>query len=217
MCALALAAPASARAESGSPSSVDGGNRPAPHKYRNGAVLGAVGGFAVAGSSGYPNDVKLQGNPDFYSQSPLLAGYSTTLFLLGAFSDYVNFGPLFTTANFESADWKSTGFGLGFRGEVFPFVDLLPSLAHAAVFAEAGFGRTELRAKGNFPTAEGVQSLLGLGVHHEFRLARLLGGHAALGPELSWHLVDAQTASRNWVTAGIRLAWYGGKVELDGP
>jgi hypothetical protein len=219
----ALAAfPGDARAQSaasssaGSPSSVDGGSRPAPHRYRNGAVLGAVGGIAFAGASGYPNDVKLLNNPDFYSQSPLLVGYSTSLFVLGALSDYVNFGPVFTTANFESAAWKSTGFGLGFRGEFFPFVDLFPALANTAAFAQLGFGRTELRAKGNYPSADGSQSMLGLGVHHELRLGTLLGGHAALGPELEWNLIDAKTASRNWLTAGLRVVWYGGKVELDG-
>lgn len=205
----------------GSPSSVDGGkdgaNRPAPHQRRNGAVLGAVGGLAFAGSSGYPNDVKLLDNPSFYSESPLMVGYSTSLFVLGALSDYVNFGPVFTTANFESAQWKSTGFGLGFRGEVFPFVSLLPALADTAAFAQIGFGTTELRAKGNFPTAEGTQSMLGLGVHHEFRLGALLGGHATVGPEVEWNLIDSQTASRQWVTTGVRVVWYGGKVGLDQP
>lgn len=208
---------ARAQSNAGSPSSVDGGaNRPAPHRYRNGAVLGAVGGLAFAGSSGYPNDVKLLGNPDFYSRSPLLVGYSTSLFVLGALSDYVNFGPVFTTANFESADWKSTGFGLGFRGEFFPLVDLLPSLANTAVFAQVGFGKTELRAKGDYPTAEGSQTLVGLGLHHELRLGDLLGGHAALGPELEWNLIDSKTASRNWVTTGLRVVWYGGAVQRDG-
>jgi hypothetical protein len=210
---------ASGQVSQGSPSSVDGGkdgaNRPASHQRRNGAVLGAVGGLAFAGSSGYPNDVKLLDNPRFYSESPLLVGYSTSLFVLGALSDYVNFGPLFTTANFESAEWKSTGFGLGFRGELFPFVDLLPVLADTAVFAQIGFGKTELRAKGNYPTAEGAQSMLGLGVHHELRLGTLLGGHAAIGPELEWNLIDSQTASRQWLTAGLRVVWYGGKVGLD--
>ncbi len=218
---LAVSVPSLASADSGSPSSVDGGetgaNRPAPHQRRNGAVLGAVGGLAFAGSSGYPNDVKLDGNPKFYSESPLLVGYSTSLFLLGALSDYVSFGPLFATANFESAEWKSTGFGLGFRGEVFPFVHLLPVLADTAIFGQIGFGTTELRAKGNYPSAEGTQSLVGLGVHHEVRLGQLLGGHAAIGPELEWNLIDSKTAQRHWVTTGLRVVWYGGKVGLDGP
>lgn len=217
--ALTVSGGASAETQTGSPSSVDGGpqgaNRPAPHARRNGAVLGLVGGIAFGSSSGYPNDVKLLGNPSFYSKSPVLVGYSTSLMLLGALSDYVNFGPVFTTANFDTPEWRSTGWGLGFRGEVFPFVELFPTLADTAVFAQAGFGRTELRAKGNYPSAEGSQSLLGLGVHHEFRLGELGGGHFALGPELEWSLVDASTASRSWVTAGARLVWYGGKVGLD--
>jgi hypothetical protein len=182
---------------------------------RNGLTLGAAGGIAFAGASGYPNTARFFGNPDFYSQSPLLVGWSSSFFLMGAFNDYVSFGPMFTIAEFESDTWKSTGWGAGFRGEVFPLVKLLPALADAAIYGQAGFGGTELRAKGPYPSADGSQSFLGIGLHHEWRLRRLLGGHAALGPYMEYDAIFSQSAERHWLTAGLRVVWYGGGVGLD--
>lgn len=182
---------------------------------RNGLTFGAAGGIAFAGSSGYPNSARFFGNPDYYSSSPLLVGWSSSYFLMGAFNDYVSFGPMFTIAQFESAAWKSTGFGAGFRGEVFPLVKLVPALADAAIYGQAGFGQTELRAKGPYPTAEGSQSFLGIGVHHEWRLTKLLGGHASAGPYLEYDAIISQPVERHWLSAGLRVVWYGGGVQLD--
>jgi hypothetical protein len=193
----------------------DPAQRPVVSERRNGVVLGASVGAGFAGSSGHPNDAKLENDPAYYSESPLLVGWSSSYFLMGALTDYLSFGPLLNIATFESEKWKSTGFGLGFRGEVFPFVKLLPTLADTAAYAQVGFGTTELRAKGPYPTADGAQSFLGLGVHHEFRLAKLLGGHAAVGPHVEYDLIRSSTVERHWLTVGVRLAWYGGSVTLD--
>ena len=183
---------------------------------RNGAVLGVSGGIALAGSSGYPNNVRLIGNPDYFSSSPLLVGWSSSAFLLGALNDYFSFGPLFNIAQFESAAWKSTGFALGFRAEVFPLVHLVPMLADTALYGQLGFGTTELRAKGPYPTADGSQSFVGLGLHHEIRLGRFLGGHGAAGPHIEYDVIRSDSVERHWFTAGLRVVWYGGRVQLDG-
>lgn len=182
---------------------------------RNGVVLGASGGAALAGASGYPNNPSLLDNPDFYSSTPLLVGWSSSFFLMGAFNDYLSVGPTVTIATFESDRWKSTGWGAGFRGEFFPFVKLVPALADMAIFTQLGFGETALRAKGPYPSADGAQSFLGVGLHHEWRLSRLLGGHAALGPYVEYNAIWAPSAERHWATAGLRVVWYGGGVKLD--
>lgn len=194
--------------------------RPVGAERRKGVVIGASLGAAFAGASGYPNNARLINDPDYYSESPLLVGWSTSYFLLGALTDYLSFGPLLNIATFESDKWKSTGWGLGFRGEVFPLVGIakkvhLDWLADTAAYAQVGFGTTELRAKGPYPTADGSQSFLGLGIHHEVRLARLLGGHAAAGPHIEYDAIRADSAERHWLTVGLRLAWYGGTVALD--
>lgn len=208
---------ANARAEqiSGAVGAEDPTLRRTSHERRSGLVLGASGGVGFAGSSGYPNSPRLFGNPEYYSSSPMLAGWSSSWFLMGALTDYVSFGPMLTIATFESDAWKSTGWGLGFRGEVFPLVKLVPALADTAVYAQLGVGSTALRAKGPYPSADGTQSFLGIGLHHEWRLARLLGGHAAAGPEVEYDAIRAQSIERHWLTVGLRVAWYGGSVALD--
>ncbi len=210
-----LSSVAAADALTTSPEATDPTLRPVVHERRAGLVLGAAGGIGFAGASGYPNNARFFGNPDFYSQSPLLVGWSTSYFLMGALNDWVSFGPTLAIAQFESDAWKSTGFGVGFRGEVFPFVHLLPALADTAVFAHLGFGSTELRAKGPYPTADGSQSFFGAGMHHEWRLGRLLGGHAAAGPYIEYDAIRSQPAERHWLTIGLRIAFYGGGVKLD--
>ena len=110
---LGLAAPA-ARADTYTPPTPDDPVfRKVENERRAGAVLGLAVGVGFAGASGYPNDVKLLGNPDYYSQTPLLIGPSTSIFLLGAVSDYLNFGPMVNIATFQNGTWKSTGFGVG--------------------------------------------------------------------------------------------------------
>jgi hypothetical protein len=182
---------------------------------RGGVVIGVTPGIAFASASGYPNNARLIGNPDFYSQSPLLVGSSTTYFLMGAFTDYLSFGPMVNVAKLTSDHWTSTGVGVGFRAEVFPLLSLFPRLADTAIFGEAGVGATELQAKGNFPSADGTQSFVGIGLHHEFRFFRFLGGHLSGGPYVEYDAIFSTSAERHWASVGFRLAWYGGKVTAD--
>jgi len=182
---------------------------------RAGLVIGVAPGVAFAGSSGYPNNARLIGSPDFYSESPLLVGHSTTYFLMGALTDYVSFGPMVNIASFETEKWKSTGLGIGFRVEAFPLVRLFPMLADTALYGQAGVGSTELQAKGGFPSADGTQSFAGIGVHHELRLFRLLGGHFSGGPYAEYDAIFTPSAERHWASVGLRVAWYGGTVAAD--
>ena len=215
---LASGAPARADGAQQSPSAAgpeDPTQRSVSPERRNGLALGAAGGVALAGSSGYPNNPKYFENPDFYSSSPLLVGWSASVFAMGAFNDYVSFGPTFSIATFESPKWKSTGFAVGFRAEVFPLVHLVPTLADTAVYGQAGFGVTELRAKGPYPTADGAQSFLGIGLQHEWRLGRLLGGHASAGPYVEYNAIYTPAVERHWASGGLRVVFYSGDVKLD--
>jgi hypothetical protein len=183
---------------------------------RAGLVVGIAPGIAFAGASGYPNNTRLIGNPEFYSESPMLVGSSTSIFLMGAFSDYFSFGPMVNVATFESDDWKSTGLGIGFRAEAFPLLRLVPMLADTSIYGQAGIGSTELQANGPYPSADGTQSFAGIGLHHELRLFRLLGGHFTGGPFVEYDAIFAPSAERHWASIGFRIAWYGGTVTADG-
>jgi hypothetical protein len=209
-----LAAPGVAQAQAQAEPD-DPTTRPIVHERRNGVVLGTAVGLGLAGASGYPNNARLIGDPEFYSQTPLLAGVSHSYFVMGALTDYLSFGPLLNIATFENERWKSTGFAVGFRAEVFPLYRLVPKLADTALYGQLGVGTSDLRAKGPYPTADGGQSFFGIGVHHEFRLVKLLGGHAAAGPFVEYNAVRALSAERHWLSVGLRLAWYGGRVQAD--
>lgn len=213
--AFAWAAPARADGITGSSGPEDPTLRSYLPERRNGVVLGAAIGAGFAGASGYPNNERLIGNPDYYSQSPLLLGVSQSYFLMGALSDYVSFGPMLNLATFENERWRSTGFGIGFRAEVFPLVRVVPAMADTAVYGQLGFGMTELQAKGPYPSADGAQSFFGIGLHHEFRLTKLLGGHASAGPFVEYDAVRSNSAERHWLSVGLRLVWYGGSVAAD--
>ncbi len=188
--------------------------RPVRPERRNGIVLGMSTGVALAQASGYPNNLSLIGNPNFYSSTPWLIGQSTSVFFMDALADTVSFGPMVNIADFESSGWKSTGFGVGFRLEVFPLAHWVPRLADSSVYGQFGIGSTEARTEGR-PSADGAQAFVGVGVHHEFRLFQFLGGHTALGPHLEYDIINSDSAERHWVTLGLRLAWYGGTVAAD--
>lgn len=206
---------AQAQEAAATPVSQDPTLRKTAAQRRAGVVIGVAPGLAFAGASGYPNNARLVGNPDFYSESPLLVGASTTYFLMGALTDFISFGPMVNIATFESERWTSKGFGIGFRAEAFPLVRLFPRLADTSIYGQAGIGTTELQAKGPFPSADGTQSFAGLGLHHEFRLFRMLGGHVAGGPYAEYDAIFATSAERHWASVGLRVAWYGGSVALD--
>jgi hypothetical protein len=182
---------------------------------RAGVVLGFATGAGFAGASGYPNNARLIGNPAFYSESPLLVGGSTTFFLMGALTDYLSFGPMVSTASFANDTWTSKGIGVGFRAEAFPLLALVPPLADLAIYGEAGVGSIELQRKGDYPSADGTQSFLGMGVHKEFRFFRFLGGHVAGGPFVEYDAIFSTSAERHWLSIGARFAWYGGTVTQD--
>jgi hypothetical protein len=213
-----LFAAADARADAMTKAATDSDDptfRVVEHEHRNGVVVGGSVGVGFASASGYPNNARLIGNPDYYSQTPLLVGVPYSLFVMGAFSDYVSLGPMLSIGTFDTPKWRSVGFGIGFRVEVFPLVHLVPTLANTAVFSQLGVGSTEAKAKGDYPSADGASSFLGIGLHHELRLTRLLGGHAAAGPFVEYDAIYSESAERHWLTTGLRVVWYSGSVIAD--
>ena len=208
--ALLVGIPGTARADAitVTPDSNDPAARPIVHERRGGLVLGAAAGVGFAGASGYPNNARFLNNPDYHSESPLLVGYHGTAFLMGALTDWLSIGPTVSMATFESPKWKSTGFGIGFRAEAFPLIRLVPSLADLAVYGQLGVGTTELRAKGPYPTADGSQTFLGVGIHHEWRFVDFLGAHATAGPFLEYDVIRSEPAERHWLAMGLRIAFY---------
>jgi hypothetical protein len=179
---------------------------------RSGAVLGLTVGGGMAGASGYPNDAKVIGNPADYSSSGFMYGRSFELVLMGALTDYLNFGLWIGSATFENGDFRSTGIGGGFRVEVFPLFYAYPSLKDLGVFGHFGVGHATLDVKApGYPSDDGTQSFLGGGVFYEWSLGRGLGGHFALGPSLEYDDTYSRSIDRHGLLATARFVFYGGR------
>ena len=181
-------------------------------RRRSGVVLSLTLGLGIASSSGYPNNASLIGTRADYSSSPIMAGGGFTFNLMGALTDWVSFGIWFGSETFQSKNWKSTGGGGGFRVEAFPLDKIYPRLDGLGVFGNFGLGGADLRvtAPGNFPSADGVQSFIGVGALYEWKIGRALGGHFSLGPSLEYDAMYSQALERHGALLGARLAFYGG-------
>jgi hypothetical protein len=181
-------------------------------RTRSGVVLSLTLGLGLASSSGYPNNASLIGTRADYSSSPIMTGGGFTFNLMGALTDWVSFGIWFGSETFESKNWKSTGGGGGFRVETFPLDKIYPRLDGLGVFGNFGLGGADLRvtAPGTFPSADGVQSFIGVGALYEWKIGRALGGHFSLGPSLEYDAMYSQALERHGALLGARLAFYGG-------
>jgi hypothetical protein len=184
---------------------------PAAHEYRSGLVMGFSYGAGLAGASGYPNNSQDIGNPDYYSASGLMAGPYTQIFVMGALSDYLNFGFWYGHASVHNGDWHSTGDGGGFRIELFPLVGLVPSLHGLGLLANLGIGSGKLDSTNPaLPEAGGTQSFGGIGIFHEWSFGHLFGGHFAVGPALEFDAIWTQPFEQHGLVGSVRLAFYGG-------
>src|ERR1700722_8632374 len=178
---------------------------------RTGIQLGLILGGGVAGSAGYPNSATKIGDPDYYSASGLMYGSTFSLLIMGALSDYLNFGFWFGSGSFQNKDWRSTGGGGGFRLEVFPLYSLVPKLKNLGVAGQFGIGTTTLDAKFQANvSSDGNESFLGPAVFYEASIAKFLGGHAVLGPNLEYDVIQARSIERNGATLSLRAVFYGG-------
>ena len=183
----------------------------APRHLRSGVAFGLALGGSLVGSSGYPNDSNKIGNPSFYSSGGLLAGTSSSLFVMGALTDYLSFGFLYTHAEAANSGWRSTGNAGGLRLEVFPLVGLVPSLAGLGVLGQFGVGGGSLYDKKvGAVSSEGTQSFLSAGAFYEWSFAHLLGGHLAAGPSLDYAAIWSQAFERHGLSLSGRIVFYGG-------
>jgi hypothetical protein len=189
-----------------------------PAKRRSGVVMGFNLGVGLAGSSGYPNDSNDIGDPNDYAASGLMTGAGGTVFLMGALSDYLNFGFWGGQARFGTSQWYSSGGGGGLRVEVFPLFSLGRAFRDIGVYLQTGIGSTTLvnrqigTAQGTPAVSQtGVGAFIAPGVFYEFWLVKALGGHFALGPNLEYDAIYSESMERHGPLLGLRFLWYGGR------
>jgi hypothetical protein len=186
----------------------------APHKLRSGVAVGITLGVGPVGASGYPNDLNKIGDPNFYSSSDWMIGNSESVFLMGALTDYLNFGFWYTHESAESREWRSVGNGGGLRVELFPLVGLVGLVSRFSglgLLAQFGVGSGFLSSKVDPPSrAEGTQSFITAGALYEWSFGHVLGGHLGAGPTLEYHTIWSQPFDRQGLLASARVVFYGG-------
>jgi hypothetical protein len=186
-------------------------DQPLPQR-RSGFVVGLTFGAGLASSSGYPNNSNFIGDPNYYSASGTMFGSGGSGYLMGALSDWLNFGFWFGTATFSKGNWRSKGGGGGFRLELFPLYSLGGALRDLGAYTEVGIGSTTLTySRQDAIDDTGVGSFLAGGVFYEFWLTKALGGHFALGPDLRYDAIFSEPMERHGAILGLRFLWYGGK------
>ena len=183
-----------------------------PAERRSGLVVGFGFGVGLAGATGYPNQSSKIGDPTYYDGSDAMGGAGATLFVMGALSDWLNFGAFYTRANFRSGDWSTFGGGGGFRVELFPLYAWCPKLRDVGVFGQFGVGTSTLSpTSGNRLSASGTEMFLGGGVFYEFFLGKGLGGHFGGGPTLEYDVEVTEANERHAGLLGGRIAFYTGR------
>jgi hypothetical protein len=206
--ALLLAAPSMARADE-----PDRGAFPLDkaRERRSGLVIGLSTGPGLMAGKGYPNAASKIDDPRYLAASGVAFGSGSTVMVMGALADYLNFGIWFGGGSWENDDWKMSGGGGGFRVEAFPLFTLVPRLRDLGVLAQFGIGSSEMKAKhGASPGADGAESFIGTGIFYEFRLFNMLGGHFTLAPTIEYQVITSRPYSQNGGMAGVRVAFYGG-------
>lgn len=203
--AAALLGAVASRAQDQSTSALD-----KPAERRSGVVLGMAGGLGIASASGYPNSARNIDKPEFYSATGTMFGNGGTFFVMGALADYFNVGFWFGGGSYKNEDFKSTGGGIGLRFEAFPLWTLGKQARDLGVRAQVGIGGAsiEIQRPGDWPNAEGAQSVLGLGVFHES--VRFAGNHLTVGPSLDYDVVFSRSITRHALGMGVRFVFYGG-------
>jgi hypothetical protein len=182
---------------------------PAPHRMRNGLVVGLSLGGGLGGASGYPNNLTQIGDPNYYSASGWMLGTNETVFIMGALTDYFTFGFWFSHALYNNPDWRSNSDGGGLRMEVFPLAVAFPPLGGLGFLAQFGLGSGNLESKvGPTPAATGTQSIAGVGAFYEWAFGHVIGGHFAFGPSLEFDALWSQPFEQHGLVGSLRFVFY---------
>jgi len=182
-----------------------------PPKHRTGIALGLSLGFGVGAATGYPNNSEEIGTPADYSASGTMLGSGSTLLIMGALADYLNFGLWFGRTAFKGESWRSSGGGAGLRVELFPLTTLYPSLDGLGIFGQFGLGSANLTSTvPGVLEASGTQSFAATGLFYEWSVTKVFGGHFGLGPALEYDAIWSLPFERHDLLAALRVVFYGG-------
>jgi hypothetical protein len=182
-----------------------------PPRLRDGIVIGLTFGLGLGQGNGYPNNSQEIGDPQYHSSSGWMVGSGFSLLVLGALTDYLNFGFWLGSSNFRDADDRASAFGVGLRLEAFPFISVCRGLEGLGAFTQLGLGSARLTT--TTPGAaidQGTQSYIGIGTFYEWSFGHFIGGHFGAGPSLEYDTAFSRPFETSGLLASGRIVFYGG-------
>lgn len=184
---------------------------------RSGAVFGLTFGvFGVGSASGRPNNANYLNDDRYYSASGPMLGNTFSLFIEGALADPVSVGFFFSGGGFRNGDYAASMSGIGLRLDLYPFAvckRCFPApMRDLALVEQLGIGTVFMTPRNDDTkkVAEGAQSFLSQGFMYDMKVAKMLGGHLSLGPELDYAAVTTTTAEAHGFSVSFRVAFNGG-------
>lgn len=176
---------------------------------RSGFTAGLTLAATMGTAEGTQNDYAKLGDPAWLARTGGV-GFADTFWLGGALTDWFTFGLGFGGRRFGGSQLKASSSEFLFHVEGFPLFARGGAFRDLAVFGDfgTGSGKIALKSDGAQVAGGGALSIVGLGVHWE--AVRILGGHVALGPTLSWEYQTSDPLTMKVGMLGLRTAFYGG-------
>lgn len=178
---------------------------PAVRTRRGGFTAGLALGPLVGAASGYPNDLKAIGRPEFLSETGVSGGGAGTAWIGVTFNDYLSFGLAGYGGAMVGAQHLTTFNAFAFRLEGYPAFALGGPLRDFGLSLESGLGfaTTTLSDGGAKVIESGAASRVGLGAFYE--LVRL--GKFTMGPFASADLMWSPSSFRHATWLGWRTSF----------
>ncbi len=170
------------------------------------ATLGLEASLAAA--DGSPNDLARRDNPAEVRHTGFGFG-SRRAFVIGvAPTDWLNLGIGGAVASSQTSTYRSDLASFIFHLEAFPLFAKGGSLRDLGVALDFGAGssKAELRSTGEEVASTSVVSIIGAGAFWE----PVRFWHFALGPRVGYERAWSRNYSRDDISLGLRLAFYGG-------
>lgn len=175
-------------------------------EHRGGFSVGLAAAAGLGAANGFPGDSKKIGRERYYTESGLGFAPSSSLWIGGAFVDWLTFGigGGFSTVIAESSRTPSPL--LLFHTDVYPFYALGGQFRNVGAMTEFGLGFAETK------DTETEEVLIdGPGASYVFAGAFWEGIEAwklKMGPYTGFHYLFSQTIRRPVLAVGFRISLY---------